>query len=198
MHFFLFQWDINLIRILIDCSNSEVSIRGVLSSITTFTMTGGSLIVFILGNLTQWRNIALYCFVLQVAITIALYFVSGKICECDFFYTLYWIKCLTFRYQNHRYGYYQEGARKLHLNRCNGCVDGRTAQMCNKSSNRWNDIKKQRNCVLFVNELKWNALISINSRLEKPSRNCHERKRSNHSVFWQSWVLRRISQALII
>lgn len=115
-----------------------------------------------------------------------------------FFYTLYWINCMTFRYQNHRYGYYQEDVRKLHLNRCNGCVDGRTAQMCNKSSNRWNDIKKQRNCVLFVNELKWNALISINSRLEKPSRNCHERKRSNHSVFWQSWVLRRILQALII
>ncbi|XP_031621657.1 facilitated trehalose transporter Tret1-like [Contarinia nasturtii] len=53
---------------------SEASIRGVLVSMTSISLTVAPLIIFSLGNLTQWRNIALYCSILQIVTTILLLF----------------------------------------------------------------------------------------------------------------------------
>lgn len=55
---------------------SEPSIRGVLVSITTAAITIGPVIVLSLGAITEWRNISLYYCGIQLATTIALFFVS--------------------------------------------------------------------------------------------------------------------------
>lgn len=55
---------------------SEPSIRGVLVSITTAAITIGPVIVLSLGAITEWRNISLYYCAIQLATTIALFFVS--------------------------------------------------------------------------------------------------------------------------
>lgn len=49
-----------------------------LISMTTIALTIGPLIVFSLGTILEWRNIALYCCVTQICTTIALSFVSQK------------------------------------------------------------------------------------------------------------------------
>lgn len=54
---------------------SEVSIRGILISMSTIALTVGPLIIFSLGALTAWRNIALYCGVIQILTTILLCFI---------------------------------------------------------------------------------------------------------------------------
>ncbi|XP_055309425.1 facilitated trehalose transporter Tret1-like [Sitodiplosis mosellana] len=54
---------------------SEVSLRGVLVSMTTMAITVGPLIIFSVGNLTPWRNIALYCCAVQIFTTIVLWFI---------------------------------------------------------------------------------------------------------------------------
>lgn len=43
---------------------------------TTIAITMGPLLLFSLGNLTAWRNIALYCSIVQIITAIALCFVS--------------------------------------------------------------------------------------------------------------------------
>lgn len=59
-------------------TNSEVSIRGILISMTTIGLTVGPLVIFSLGALTAWREIALYCCIIQIFTTILLAFVSIK------------------------------------------------------------------------------------------------------------------------
>lgn len=58
---------------------SEASIRGILVSMTTTAITVGPLIIFSIGNLTRWRNIALYCCIVQIITTVALFFVSSRL-----------------------------------------------------------------------------------------------------------------------
>lgn len=56
--------------------HSEVSARGVLVSFTSIAVTFGPVLVFSLSNLTEWRNIALYCCIVQIIVTITLLCVS--------------------------------------------------------------------------------------------------------------------------
>lgn len=55
--------------------NSEASVRGVLIAMAGISATLGLLLVFLLGNLTEWRNVALVCFTIPVGTMIAVYFI---------------------------------------------------------------------------------------------------------------------------
>lgn len=54
---------------------SEVSLRGILISMTTLAISTGPLIVYFIANMTTWRNIALYFCIVQIITTISFFFV---------------------------------------------------------------------------------------------------------------------------
>lgn len=58
--------------------SSEVSMRGILVSITSTSASFGPVLVYLMSNLTAWRDIALYFCVLQVVVTIILFCVSNR------------------------------------------------------------------------------------------------------------------------
>lgn len=55
---------------------SQKSIRGVLIALSGIAATLGLFIVFLLGSLIEWRNVALYCLNVPIITMIAVCFVS--------------------------------------------------------------------------------------------------------------------------
>lgn len=48
---------------------------GILTAMSGISVTLGLLIVFLLSNLTEWRNVALICFTIPLLLTFAVYFI---------------------------------------------------------------------------------------------------------------------------
>lgn len=65
-----------LILVYVLVSFSQPSIRGMLMAMAGIAATLGLFLVFLLGSLTAWRNVALVCFVVPVATLVAICFVS--------------------------------------------------------------------------------------------------------------------------
>lgn len=55
---------------------SEAKVRGILLAVSTISMVIAPLIIFVLANLTSWRNIALCWCIIQGIAAIALFCVS--------------------------------------------------------------------------------------------------------------------------
>lgn len=54
----------------------QKSIRGTLIALSGIAATLGLFIVFLLGSLTEWRNVALYCINIPILTMVAVCFVS--------------------------------------------------------------------------------------------------------------------------
>lgn len=63
------QYKANMIELFLI---SEPSIRGMLIAMAGIAATLGLFLVFLLGSLTAWRNVALICFTVPVATLVAI------------------------------------------------------------------------------------------------------------------------------
>lgn len=64
-------------KFLIECNTfSQKSIRGILIALSGIAATLGLFIVFLLGSLTEWRNVAFYCINIPILTMFAVCFVS--------------------------------------------------------------------------------------------------------------------------
>lgn len=55
---------------------SEPSIRGILTACAGIAATGGFFVVFLLGSIMPWRNVAIICLMVPLVTMIAICFVS--------------------------------------------------------------------------------------------------------------------------
>lgn len=94
---------------------SETKVRGILLFVASISMSIAPLLIFVLGNLTTWRNIAFCWCIIQAITTIALFCVS-KFCFkflASVCFVLNTIQ-LLFRFQNHHFFCYQKSVKNLH------------------------------------------------------------------------------------
>lgn len=102
---------------------SESSLRGVFMAMSGIAATLGFFIVYLLGSVTEWRNVALCGFVVPLITMIAVCFVRVFPKDSvDIDRTTYH-KFLR-RFQKRRCGYCRKVAPKMHRNRYNGYAAG--------------------------------------------------------------------------
>lgn len=67
---------INLFCIFISIQSSEPSIRGILTACAGIAATLGFFIIFLMGSLMAWRDVAMICLAIPLITMVAVCFVS--------------------------------------------------------------------------------------------------------------------------
>lgn len=96
---------------------SQPSVRGILVSSSTLSTTIAPLLIFLLGTMTTWRNVAMFACVVQLFTLVALFFVSELLnyllllLEFNGITVVFYI---DFRSQNHQFGCCRTIERRKH------------------------------------------------------------------------------------
>lgn len=97
--------------------------RGMLMSVAHVSFNTGIFMVFALGAIMPWRQVALICTSFPIMCLIAVFFVR-IIISFNRNLSNFIMKHQYFRFQNLHRGYWPKIAQKMQRNHCNGFVDG--------------------------------------------------------------------------
>lgn len=148
--------------------HSQPSIRGILTSCAGIAVMLGFFIVYLLGSIITWRNVALICLSVPLATVVAICFVNQSTWIAFSFELINNVSCI--RCLKLRCGCYRKNDQTMHWNHCSGYEDGCLPKMSKKNLLKCNATmctrirvdraRKRKRCVIIRRRLSFKSFKS--------------------------------------